>query len=322
MTFLAPSRLWLLLVVAGLVVAYVVLQKRRRQYAARFTNVDLLASVAPKRPGWRRHVAAAAVGLSLVALIVGIARPARDEKVPSDEAIVMLVVDVSASMEATDVQPSRLQAAKEAAAAFVKGVPAKFQVGLIAFDESTSVLSTPTRNHAEVVSQIQNLQVGPGTAAGDALDTALDTVAASLKTAKVDAAKHNGKPPAATIVLVSDGVTTVGQPIEDAAAKAAKQGIPVTTIAYGTASGQVEVQGEIVNVPSDPQTMSQVAKLTGGSFFTAQSSNQLKNVYRDIQARVGFHLEQREILRFFIAFGILLLLAAVIASMVWTGRFL
>ena len=145
MTFLAPSRLWLLLAIAALAIAYVILQSRRRHYAARFTNLDLLASVAPRHPGWRRHVAAAAIGLGLVALIVGIARPVRDEKVPSDEAVVMLVVDVSASMEATDVAPSRLQAAQEAAARFVKGVPDKFQVGLISFDESTHVLATPAR---------------------------------------------------------------------------------------------------------------------------------------------------------------------------------
>ena len=150
---------------------------------ARFTNLDLLASVAPRRPGWRRHVAAAAIGLGLVALIVGIARPVRDEKVPSDEAVVMLVVDVSASMEATDVAPSRLQAAQEAAARFVEGVPDKFQVGLISFDESTHVLATPTTDHAAVISAIDNLETGPGTAAGDALSTALDTVDATLKQA-------------------------------------------------------------------------------------------------------------------------------------------
>ena len=322
MTFLAPSRLWLLLAIAALAIAYVILQSRRRHYAARFTNLDLLASVAPRHPGWRRHVAAAAIGLGLVALIVGIARPVRDEKVPSDEAVVMLVVDVSASMEATDVAPSRLQAAQEAAARFVKGVPDKFQVGLISFDESTHVLATPTTDHTAVISAINNLETGPGTAAGDALSTALDTVDATLKEASADTGKSDGKPPAATIVLVSDGVTTVGQPIEQATQKAVKAGIPVTTIAYGTASGEVTVQGEIVNVPSDPQAMSAVADATGGSFFTAESSNQLKSVYDDIQARVGFHLAQREILRLFIGLAIVALFLGVLASMVWSGRLL
>jgi Ca-activated chloride channel homolog len=321
MTLLAPDRLWLLVLVAGLAIAYVVLQSRRRHYAARFTNLDLLASVAPKRPGWRRHVAAITVLAGLVALVVGLARPARDEKVPSDEAIVMLVVDVSASMEATDVAPTRLRAAQEAAARFVEGIPAEFQVGLISFDESTRVLATPTTDHDAVVAAIDGLRTGPGTAAGDALSTALDTVDASLKQARADT-NNDGKPPAATIVLVSDGVTTVGEPLEQATDDAAQAGIPVTTIAYGTQSGQVTVQGEIVNVPSDPEAMRAVADATGGSFFTAESSNQLKSVYDDIQSRLGFHLEQREIVRFFIALAIIALFLGVLASMIWSARFL
>src|SRR5688572_18735646 len=115
MTFLASERLWLLVVVAGLAVAYVVLQRRRRHYAVRFTNLDLLASVAPKRPGWRRHASAALVGLALAGVVLGLARPVRDERVPKEEATVMLVVDTSVSMEATDVAPDRLQAAQAAA---------------------------------------------------------------------------------------------------------------------------------------------------------------------------------------------------------------
>jgi Ca-activated chloride channel family protein len=322
MTFLAPSRLWLLLLVAALVVAYVLLQGRRRHYAARFTNLDLLASVAPKRPGWRRHLTAVAVGIGLVALVLGLARPTRDEKVPSEHAIVMLVVDVSASMKATDVSPSRIQAAQSAAEQFVDKVPPKFQVGLIAFDGTTRVLATPTTDHAAVVQGIQRLRTGPGTATGDALSTAVDTVETTLKSARADATTEKGKPPAATIVLVSDGVTTVGSPLADATTEAADAGVPVTTIAYGTQYGQVTVEGEIVDVPSDPEAMSAVAKATGGKFFTAESSNELRSVYNDIQARVGFHLEQREILRWFIGLAVVALLLAVVASLLWSGRFL
>jgi Ca-activated chloride channel homolog len=322
MTFLAPSRLWLLLLVAALAVAYLFLQHRRRHYAARFTNLDLLSSIAPKRPGWRRHIAAAAVALGLVALILGLARPVRDEKVPSDHAIVMLVVDVSASMKATDVPPSRIEAAQSAAEDFVADVPARFQVGLIAFDGTTRVLATPTTDHAAVVDAIERLETGPGTATGDALSIALDTVENSLEKARVDASTADGEAPAATIVLVSDGVTTVGSPLEEATAQAADDGVPVTTIAYGTQFGQVIVEGEIVDVPSDPEAMSQVAESTGGKFFTAESSNELRSVYDDIQSRVGFRLEQREILRWFIGLAVVALLLAAIASMVWSARFL
>jgi Ca-activated chloride channel family protein len=322
MTFLAPGRLWLLLLVAGIVVAYVVMQSRRRHYAARFTNLDLLSSVAPKRPGWRRHVAAIAVLCGLVALVFGLARPARDEKVPTEHAIVMMVIDVSASMRATDVSPSRIAAAQSAAANFVEQVPAKFQVGLIAFDGSTRVLATPTTDHASVIDSIRTLKTGPGTATGDALSTAVDTVNTTLKQAKAKTTTKKGEAPPATIVLVSDGVSTVGSPVSDATTQAKHDGIPVTTIAYGTPNGQVTVEGEIVDVPADPQAMNEVANATGGKFFTAQSANELKNVYNDIQARVGFHLEQREIVRFFIALALVALLLAIVASLVWGARFL
>jgi Ca-activated chloride channel homolog len=322
MTFLAPSRLWLLLPIVALVVAYFFLQARRRHYAARFTNLELLASVAPKRPGWRRHVAALAMAIGLVALTLGLARPVRDEKVPSEHAIVMLVVDVSASMKATDVSPSRLEAAQAAAEGFVDKVPAKFQVGLIAFDGTTRVLATPTTDHAAVSQGIQRLRTGPGTATGDALSTAVDTVETTLKNAQADARNGKGKPPAATIVLVSDGVTTVGSPLPRATKEAAASGVPVNTIAYGTQFGQVTVEGEIVAVPSDPDAMSRVADATGGKFFTAESSNELRSVYDDIQSRVGFHFEQREILRWFIGIAVVALFLAVVASMVWGARFL
>jgi Ca-activated chloride channel family protein len=322
MTFLAPGRLWLLLLIAGLVVAYVVMQHRRRHYAARFTNLDLLSSVAPKRPGWRRHVAAIAVLCGLVALVFGLARPVRDEKVPTEHAIVMMVIDVSASMRATDVSPSRIEAAQGAAEKFVEQVPAKFQVGLIAFDGSTRVLATPSTDHANVVQAIDNLRTGPGTATGDALSTAVDTVKTTLAEAKAKATTKKGEAPPATIVLVSDGVQTVGSPLGQATAEAKTANIPVTTIAYGTPSGQVTVEGEIVDVPSDPEAMNAVADETGGKFFTAESSNDLKSVYNDIQARVGFHLEQREIVRFFVALALIALVLAIVASLVWGARFL
>jgi Ca-activated chloride channel family protein len=327
MTFLAPSRLLLLLAVGALAGMYVVLQRRRRHYAVKFTNLDLLQSVAPRRPGWRRHVAAAAVGLGLVALVIGLARPVRAEKVPRDEAIVMLVVDVSASMAATDVSPSRLQAATTAATEFVNGVPAGFEVGLVAFDKSTRLLATPTADHAAVIAAIQQLKIGPGTATGDALSVALDAVAASLAasnapTSTTTTAAPTDQPPSATIVLLSDGATTVGQPITTAEQIATDRGIPVTTIAYGTNSGTVVVNGQSVAVPADPASMSQLAKSTGGSFFTAGSAAELSSVYHDIQSRIGYRLEDREILRTFLGIGIVALLVATAASLLWNARFL
>lgn len=308
MTFLAPGRLWLLLLVAGLAAAYVVLQRGRRHYAVRFTNLDLLASVAPKRPGWRRHVPAAAIALALGVLVVAVARPARDERVASEEATVMLVVDVSASMRATDVEPSRMQAAVEAATDFVDDLPERLRVGLVAFDTSARVVATPTVDHDAVAEGLARLRPGTGTAAGEGIVTALDQLA--------------GGGEAGAIVLLSDGVTTVGRSVADAVAAAREQSVPVTTIAFGTDAGTVIVAGRIIPVPADPATMEAVAEATGGQFFTAATGDQLRSVYEDIGTRIAYTVEQREIGATFAVMALVLLFTALAASLVWTGRIL
>lgn len=316
MTFLAAGRLWLLLAVAGLAAAYVLLQQRRKQYAVRFTNLDLLASIAPKRPGWRRHVPAAVMALALMALVVGLAKPVRDVRVPKEAATVMLVVDVSASMNATDVEPSRLEAAREAALSFVGDLPDRLRLGLIAFDRTTRVIAPPTTDHTLVETGIQGLYVGPGTAAGDAIFVALDAITNAGGAGRTDGEKT------AAIVLLSDGATTVGAPVEDAAQAAVEQGVPVTTIAFGTAEGTVDIAGRVIPVPSDVASMTALAETTGGAFFEAASGEELKGVYEDIGSRVGYTTEKREVGMTFVGVAVALLLAALVASMVWTGRIL
>lgn len=316
MTFLAAGRLWLLFLVAGLAVAYVVLQGRRREYAVRFTNLDLLASVAPRRPGWRRHAPAAAMGLALAVLVIGLARPAHDERVPKEAATVMLVVDVSASMQATDVAPTRLQAARDAALSFVNDLPDRLRLGLVSFDRTTRVVASPTTDHALVEAGIKGLTTGPGTAAGDAIFVALDAI-----TSAGGAGTTKGTQTAA-IVLLSDGVTTVGSPVDQAAQAAVEQGVPVTTIAFGTENGTVDIGGRLIPVPADPSAMTDLAETTGGTFFEAASGKELKGVYEKIGTRVGYTTEQKEIGMVFVAIGIVLLFAAMGAALVWTGRML
>jgi Ca-activated chloride channel family protein len=322
MTFLAPSRLWLLVAVAALAVAYVVLQRRRRHYAVRFTNLELLDSVAPRRPGWRRHVVTIAALLGVSALVLSLARPARDERVARGDGIVMLAVDVSASMTATDVAPSRIEAAKDAAREFVAQTPAKFQIGLVVFDASARVLTAPTTNHAAVIDAIEAFTPGEGTAGGEGIYAALDAIEAATREAVTTAQQRDGDDLAATIVLLSDGTTTVGRPIDDAAQAAAAASVPITTIAYGTPSGTVEIQGQTIPVPADTETMERVAEATGGSSFVAASAGQLRDVYEDIQGRVGYTTETREIGRVFVGLAVFALLVALIASMLWTARFL
>ena len=316
MTFLAAGRLWLLLGVAGLAAAYVAMQQRRKQYAVRFTNLDLLASIAPKRPGWRRHVPAAAMALALVGLVIGLAKPVRDVRVPKEAATVMLVVDVSASMNATDVEPSRLEAAREAALSFVDDLPDRLRLGLVAFDRTTRVIAPPTTDHTLVETGIKGLYVGPGTAAGDAIFVALDAITNAGGAGQTDGEKT------AAIVLLSDGATTVGSPVEDAAQAAVEQGVPVTTIAFGTAEGTVDIAGRVIPVPSDVASMTSLAETTGGAFFEAASGEELKGVYEDIGSRVGYTTEKKEVGMTFVGIAMALLVAAMAAAMVWTGRIL
>jgi Ca-activated chloride channel family protein len=311
--FLAPGRLWLLAFVPLLAATYVWQQRRRRQPAVRFANFSLLASVAPKRSSWRRHAPAVATALALTGLLVGFARPSGAVKVPKEAATVMLVIDTSASMQATDVEPTRLAAAVSAAEDFVDKLPPQIEVGLVSFDRSARVLSMPTTDHTAVQDAIANLTLGPGTAAGEALAVALSAIE--------DSAAAGGAPDkAAAIVLLSDGVTTVGRPVVGVAQLAADRGIPVSTIAFGTPDGIVEVMGNTIAVPSDPDTMAAVAEVTSGRFFEADSSDELEKVYEDIGTRVGYETQQREQSGPVLATATILLVAALGLGLLWNGR--
>jgi Ca-activated chloride channel family protein len=319
LNFLSPERLWLLLGVAAVVGTYVVLQRRRRHYAVRFTNLDLLAAIAPKRPGWRRHVAAAALLGALATLVVGFARPTWAERVSREEATVMLAIDVSASMQAVDVTPSRIAAAQKSAREFANQMPPRFRLGLVAFDGNARVLVPPTTDHAEVTAAIKRLQLGPRTAAGEAVYVALDAIeAATTSTTKPAAA---GKT-TAKIVLMSDGVTTTGRPVTQAAAAAKAAGVPVSTIAFGTDTGTVTIGGETIPVPVDRASLQGLASDTGGTFFEAASGKELSAVYHDIGTSLGYTTQRHEVTAVFTGFALLLAAAGMVAGMVWGGRLL
>ncbi len=335
MSLLAPNRLFLLIPVALLAVGYLVLLRRRKQYAVRFTNLDLLDSIAPRRPGWRRHVPASLAGLSAIALVVGLARPTAEMRVPTEDAIVVLAIDTSTSMTATDVSPSRIDAAIAEATAFVDDLPDEFEVGLVAFNGTAQVLTSPTTDHTAVISAIEALITGRGTAGGDAIQAALASIGVAFDatsiaalagtieaTAEPTADEVTDDTPAATIVMLSDGETTRGIDILVAAQMAVDQNIPVSTITYGTPTGMVTVNGQTVTVPPDTAMMAEVADLTGGSAFEAASAAELRSVYEDIEARVGSTVEQRELTLAFVAAAFVALLAAAGAAFVWTGRFL
>jgi len=314
--FLAAPRLALLALVAALAGVYVWMQGRRRHPAVRFTNVALLAEVAPARPGWRRHLPAAAVGLALAALVVAIAEPVHAVRVPKEAATLMVVIDVSASMDATDVAPTRLQAAITAGKAFVDDLPPQIRVGLISFSRSAQVIASPTLDHQAVVDGIDRLVLGTGTATGDAIYAALDALAAADDTTGGAPTTQGGS----AIVLLSDGVPTVGRPWQGAAQAAADQGVPISTIAFGTADGTVTIQGRELSVPADPATMAAIAEVTHGRSFQAASEKALRAIYQHIGTRVGFETEQRDASGPVLTLAVLALLAATTMALVWNGR--
>lgn len=333
MSFLAPLRLLLLVPVAALVVAYLVMQRRRRKYAVRFTSMDLLDKVAPNRAGWRRHAAAALLGLAAIAMVVGLARPTVEASVEADGGVVVLAIDTSLSMDATDVAPNRLDAAIAEATEFVEGLPDAIEVGLVSFDGTARVLAMPTTDHAAVIDAISGLRTGPGTAGGDAIHAALTAIEAAER----DAANAMMRPatqdsttegedaddgtPSATIVLLSDGETTQGSNVLAAADIAARSTVPISTITYGTDAGTVTVDGEVIPVPPDADTMREIADRTGGIAFEAASADELAAVYADLEGDLGSETEQREISLLLVAAGFGALLTAAAVSMLWTGRF-
>jgi Ca-activated chloride channel homolog len=312
MNFLAPGRLWLLVVVAALAAGYLVMQLRRRHYAARFTNLDLLASVAPKRPGWRRHVAAAALLAAIVLLVAAWARPTRPERVPRERATVMLAIDTSTSMRATDVDPSRLEAAKASASDFVEGMPDRFRLGLVAFNGNARQLVAPTQNHDSVRDALERLRLDNYTAIGEGIFTSLDGLR--------DVPSRTSRRRLAHVVLMSDGDTNSGRSNEDAADAAARARIPVTTIAFGTDDGTIGSGSNEFSVPVNRKALRDIADTTNGRFYEAESADELQSVYSNIGSSVGFRTEQHEATAWFVGIALAFVMVGTAASLIWTSR--
>jgi Ca-activated chloride channel homolog len=314
--FEAAGWLWLLLGVAALTALYVGVQLQRKKYVARFSNVELLGSVAPRRPGWRRHLTFGLVLVALALLSVGLARPSHAVNVPRERATVVVAIDVSLSMEATDVLPSRIEAAKVAAREFVDKIPTRINVGLVSFGGNASLLVPPTLDRDSVKVAVAGLKLEASTAIGEAIFTSLQAIDNFSKATTAP----GDKPPPQRIVLLSDGSNTVGRPIDQAIAAARKAGVQVSTIAFGTPDATITYGGRTVRVPADENALSQIAAQTGGSFHTAHSEEELRSVYQDIGSQIGYTKANRENSRPFYIVGLLLLFTAAGTSMLWAGR--
>lgn len=316
MHFRSPGWLFVLLAVALVALGYLLLQLRRRKFIARFSNAQLLASVVPRRPGWRRHLTFSLLLVALTVLSLGVAGPTASVRVPREKATVMLAIDVSLSMQATDVLPNRLDAAKQAAIAFADLLPSRINLGLVKFGRGGDVLVPPTLDRTAVKRAVNGLQLEEYTAIGEGVFACLSAL--STFSQSTTAAGDQAAP--ARIVLLSDGFNTVGRKVSEAADAAKKAKTPVSTIAFGTDTGTVEVQGQVQSVPADEVTLRGLAQATGGSFHTAASAEELKSVYQDIGSQIGYTTAERDISWRFMFTGLLLAMAAGAVSLLWSGR--
>ena len=313
MTFLEPHRLWLLLIILLLVGAYVFAQRQRRQYTMRFTNLELLSQVAPNRPDIRRHTPATLFTLTLAVLIASLAVPAMPVESPRERATIMVAVDVSLSMAATDIEPDRLQAAKESAQGFVETLPERFNVGLVSFSSTATVVTPPTQDHESVIGSVENLRLGPGTAIGEGVFASMEAIRSFDEDAEED-------PPPSAIVLLSDGENTSGRDIPQASAVAAEEGVPVSTIAFGTGAAMIEIDGYQVPADIDKEALHGLAEDTGGNFYEAESDTELDEVYTDIGSSLGTESVHEEIVTRFVMVAIVLAVATALTSLLWFQR--
>ncbi|GAB3270942.1 VWA domain-containing protein [Kineosporia babensis] len=322
MTFLSPWFLLLLVPLAGLAVAAVVIHQRRGRIAARFAAPGMLGRLMPERPGWRRPATGGLGLLALVLLVTAAARPEADIRVQREQATVMIAIDVSGSMRATDVAPSRLEAAIEAGEQFVDQLPERFRIGLISFEGYTTVLATPTTDHEAVKNALSGLRLGVSTAVGEGVFASLEQVRdLDARLTPADPEEPEAEPIPARIVLLSDGTSVTGRSPEAAAAAAAEAGVPVSTIAYGTPEGVVdEGTPQERRVPADAETLARLAESTGGTAYQAESSDQLREVYEDIGSSIAWTTEPRELAPYFSAAAFVIALIAAALSLRWFAR--
>jgi len=321
LSYLAPHWLWLLVVVVAMAFLYGVLQWRRRStFTVRFTNLDLLDSVAPKRPGFRRHVVAGLLLASLALLVVALARPTRTEAAPLGPVLV-LAIDTSLSMEATDVEPNRLEAAQEAATDLVDGLSDNVRVGLISFNDAATIQVTPTTDHDQVRDAVDQLELDQFTAIGEAIFAGLDAIQIA-QSDQADAAAEAGEDlPPSQIVVMSDGETTSGRPDVEAAQAAFDAGVPVSTIAFGTQGATIDIPGEgPVDVSVNEAALEAIAESTGGEFFAATTGDELADAFADIGGTVDSETVETEVGTWFLGLGIALLVATSALSLLWFNR--
>jgi Ca-activated chloride channel family protein len=313
-SFATPIWLLGLALVPLALLAYHASRRRGSRYAVRYTAVPALRLAAGAVPAWRRHLPAALALAALAALVLALAKPQKTVAVPVERASIMLVTDHSRSMSATDVEPDRLSAAQRAARTFLNTLPSQVRVGAVAFSDTPDAVQAPSSDHDDA-RRIVDGQVADGaTATGAALEVAIDAL-------KND--KQNGKRPPSAIVLLSDGKTTVPPDPVPVARTAGQLKIPIYTVALGTRDATVPNPnpfGTPLLVAPDPETLRQIAQVSGGKAFTAEDSDSLKSIYKTLGSQLGTKTKKKQITATFAIGGLVLLLGAAVSSLRWAGR--
>lgn len=315
MSFQSPFLLLALLAIPVAALVYRAHSRRGERAAAAFANPALLASVAPRRPGWRRHVPYLLYAVALAGLALALARPEITVAVPDERASIVLTTDTSGSMQATDVPPSRLVAAREAGLEFLDAVPREVRVGAVIFNHRVQSLEQPTTGRAPVRRALERLRPSGGTATGEAIASSLGLL---------ERAGTGGRPAPSAIVLLSDGASTHGRDPLPFADEAARMRIPIYTVALGTDAGTIEVETpngvRQRSVPPDRETLRRLAQTSGGRYFEAADRLELSEVYERLGSQVATRDEQREVTAAFAGAGALLLLAGGGLSLRWFRR--
>jgi Ca-activated chloride channel family protein len=309
MSFQSPLLLLGLLAIPLLAGFYWTQQQRRREYAIRFTNLALLQQVMGKGPGLRRHLPAALFILGLAGLLLSMARPQATLKVPKDQTSVILVVDVSGSMAARDVAPTRIQAAIAAGQTLIDQLPSQANVGLVIFNSSVSVVSPLTQDHGSVKDALSGLTPGGGTAIGDAIQVSVAQLANVLD-AKSTKQSH------AVVVLLTDGTSNTGMDPQQAAAQAKQVGVPVDTVGIGQRNQTTLLGGRVVD-GVDEQALQSIASTTGGHYFFAADEAQLHKIYSDLGSRIGFTTTKVDLTIPLLALATIILVGGGLMSLRW-----
>ncbi len=348
MKFIWPDLLWLLGIVPVMLAVYVLVLRRKKKAAARYASLTMIKEAMGLGQRFRRHIPPLLLLIALAVMLVAIARPTAVITLPSSHDTIILAIDVSGSMRATDVKPNRLAAAQAAARSFVADQPSNTRIGIVSFAATASVVQSPTQNREDINGAIDRFQLQRGTAVGSGVLVSLKTIFPDVEfnlrasNPRIDPAREErwrrivrpSEPPkepfkpvppgsynAAAIILLSDGRTTTGPNPIESARMAAERGVRVYTVGIGTPEGEViSFEGWSMRVRLDEDTLKEIANITGGDYFYAGTAADLNKVYDTLKSRIVFEAKETEITALFSAAALVTALISVLLSLFWFNR--